>query len=378
MRSNEIKTIIILILLLVLALFNNFIYPFYTATSYSNIIVWLVILGLSIVLLGFSKDKTLNKIDIIQIVVIYTFTYLIITYVLGLLFSYTKNPLDLSFLKIISNMIPALIMIILQELVRYVMIKKNDRTWILSLIVVVLAAVRIINGLSNYSVNSATDLFELIGYLIIPSIIDNLLLTYLTSKAGYAPSMTYRFILELYVYIVPVFPYFGLYIGSLFNIVFPAILFIKLNTMLAKNHFKKYRTNRLKTMLITIPLMTILVTLVCLVSGLFNYYAIAIGSESMIPNIKKGDAVIIHKLNSFTDLEVGDVIAYQHDHKIIVHRLVAIHKEGTQLVFNTKGDANESDDSWDIYESDIKGEVILKIDYIGYPSIWLSEALSHK
>ena len=48
-------------------------------------------------------------------------------------------------------------------------------------------------------------------------------------------------------------------------------------------------------------------------------------------------------------------------------------KVGKKVYYRTKGDANNAKDDYTIYENMIKGVVDLKIDYIGLPTVWLSE-----
>jgi signal peptidase len=117
-----------------------------------------------------------------------------------------------------------------------------------------------------------------------------------------------------------------------------------------------------------------------LISGVFSYYMMAIASNSMVPTFSRGDAVIVQKIKTseIENIEVGDIIVYYHDQKMIVHRVVSIKNANGGLVFNTKGDNNEDKDNWDITESNIKGVVKKEIKYIGYPSIWLEEKLESK
>src|SRR5574344_106335 len=373
MRSSDKKAIIILELLLALALFNNFIYNFFTANSLNYIILCSTFLLLAIILLGFRKDKSLHMIDVVQIIVIYSFLYLIVCYLLGLVFGYTRSIYNLSPWKIIINILPVTIIAILQEIFRYIIVDKSYYRFNIFLLILTFIVLDTTLGFSSYSFDTAMDVFNCIGYLIIPSIMNNLLLTYISKKAGYIPAIVYRLIFGLYIYLVPVFPDFGVYIGSLFNIIFPTILFIRLNSVLAKPDYKAIKSRHFASILFSIPILAFLTLTVTLVSGLFTYYAMAIGSNSMDPVFSKGDAVIVRKLNKddLKNIEIGDIIVYSHDNKYIVHRVIKIKNVNGKLLFNTKGDNNDSNDAWDIEESDIKGRVRTIIKYIGYPSIWL-------
>ena len=108
-------------------------------------------------------------------------------------------------------------------------------------------------------------------------------------------------------------------------------------------------------------------------SGYFRYYAIAIASGSMSPKIKKGDVVIVDQEYSYKDLEKGQVIAYQRNNVIVVHRIEKKVHFGDSYVYYTKGDANDNVDDFVIEEDMMIGTVKYKISYIGYPTIWINE-----
>ena len=93
-----------------------------------------------------------------------------------------------------------------------------------------------------------------------------------------------------------------------------------------------------------------------------------------IPNINKGDVVVIEKLDGkFDNLKVGQVVAYKYGNIIIVHRLVDIVKVEDEYYFYTKGDANTDIDNYPIRESMMIGIVNIRVPYVGLPTVWLNE-----
>ena len=100
---------------------------------------------------------------------------------------------------------------------------------------------------------------------------------------------------------------------------------------------------------------------------------IGVGSQSMSPKINKGDAVIIEKLKPKEKLKKGQVIAYQKDKRLIVHRIDSISKKNGKEVYVTKGDVNSSVDSSVVTRKQIRGVVRVRIPLIAYPTVWLSE-----
>lgn len=102
---------------------------------------------------------------------------------------------------------------------------------------------------------------------------------------------------------------------------------------------------------------------------LFNAFVIV--SQSMVPNIKVNDAVVIKRIEP-EDLKIGDIITFSSTDPnyvglIVTHRIVG--KELSQngdYIFRTKGDNNNVEDSALVHEDKIYGKVFLKIPKLGY------------
>lgn len=106
-------------------------------------------------------------------------------------------------------------------------------------------------------------------------------------------------------------------------------------------------------------------------SGYFRYYAIAIASGSMETLISKGDVVIVDK--EYKTLSKKDIIAYNYEGKVIVHRIYKIINNNNQYFIYTKGDANRDYDKYKITKDMIIGVVHGKVPFIGYPTVLLNE-----
>jgi signal peptidase I len=101
---------------------------------------------------------------------------------------------------------------------------------------------------------------------------------------------------------------------------------------------------------------------------------------SMSNGFKKGDVVIVW--GRFTP-KVGDIIIFQQKSSTapnpIIHRIVKIENG----ILQTKGDHNGEQltasnnpyrtDETNISEDEIVGKAILKVPYLGYPKIWLTD-----
>ena len=90
----------------------------------------------------------------------------------------------------------------------------------------------------------------------------------------------------------------------------------------------------------------------------------------MRPSINKGDLVIIEKNKK---LKEGQVIAYDNEGLIVVHRLTSVLIYNNETFYYTKGDANDSIDNLVLTEDKIIGVVNVVIPYIGLPAVWIKD-----
>lgn len=96
----------------------------------------------------------------------------------------------------------------------------------------------------------------------------------------------------------------------------------------------------------------------------YIYKAYLISTESMEPELKKGDAIIIKKVSE-DQLRVNDVVTFKINGEIITHRIVRIDDVNSEKFYITKGDNNNVEDSDELRLSDIEGKQIIKIPHLG-------------
>lgn len=374
MQRYDKKIVILLVIMSSLLLLQ---YIFSEINNLFSIIFFVVSLATLIKLIGYRKDKNLYKIDIAQIAFIYTIIFFIFTYLSGLITGYVRTPYSRETLTIIGNVLPIATFVIIREVFRYTVVSKTNNKVSLVLLVVTLSIFDILFNINSYDLESAAGIFEVCSCLMLPCILNNIMLSYVSKKAGYLPCIIYSLIMSCYIFIVPILPDSGIYLESIFKLIFPTILLIRVNTKFGKNNFKLNRTKTFKKALITIPSATLLIFLIVLVSGVFKYYMISVASNSMYDVISRGDAVIITKIDKkeIKTLKVGDILVYTHDKKVVLHRIVNVHRDKGKYSYNTKGDNNNSQDKWTIEEDDVIGKVTFKIPYIGYPSVLLQEQM---
>lgn len=344
-----------------------------------NIIFFSLLLLFIYLTNGFPKKKTLLTKNAIEKIIIYSTTYYIVIYILGLFFGFLLNAHSLKIIRIIENILLTSIPIIIKEIYRYIIVKKTNKKKYIPIIIVtaLLSVLDIMMQINNYNFSNVIAIFELIEVNIIPTVALNILLSYCAYNYNYYITIVLQLFVQLPNIFIPIIPNTGNYFGSLIKIIFYYICYYKLSTLQEKYERKLSLKERNKKNNIVLILIIPLCILIGLVSGIFKYHLFAIGSNSMLPTFSKGDAVLIEKLNQeqINNLKKGDIIAYYHGNIILVHRITNIDTINEEIFITTKGDNNPTEDAWTIKEEEIYGKVISIIKYIGIPSIELNELI---
>lgn len=106
----------------------------------------------------------------------------------------------------------------------------------------------------------------------------------------------------------------------------------------------------------------------------YIYKAYLISTESMEPELKKGDAIIIKKVAE-DQLRVNDIVTFKINGEIITHRIVRIDEVNSEKFYITKGDNNNVEDSDELRFSDIEGKKIIKIPHLGNVVVGLKNGI---
>ncbi|MGM9878325.1 MAG: signal peptidase I [Bacilli bacterium] len=358
-----------IIIIALIVLFNN--------KNYS-ILLWILLTIFLFFKCGFPKDKNYLKYNTIQIVIISIFSYFLITYSLGLITGFSKNFFDLNIKSIIMNMLYPFTLITCQELIRYIYAKNcvdDIKPYImLTLVYIFLEIFTQVNGYNFYNFEI---LFKFICLVVLKSISHEILYSYITYKISFIPTLIMKLTFGLYIYIIPIFPNLGEYLMSLFGILYPALVYVMIyKTIQSYDKSSKYVTS-IKKKYLLYPVILFLCIIAVLTSGIGKYQMIAIGSGSMEPIYKRGDAVIFTKIKSLEEVKIGSIIAFTKNNILITHRVVNIEYKNGDYQFITKGDNNKDIDIGTVSGSNVKGIVIHKIPYIGYPTIWINEKLGN-
>lgn len=381
MKRSQIIVIGLLTFMLFALLFNSFITKIFSRYS---ICVFIFLLDvIAYFLLGFEKNKSRYNKDIILSLIIYITIYYISIYLFGLFIGFSKNVYNFDFVSIINNIVPVIILIFVSEILRYIINSKiKDSYLLLGLSLIVFTMIDITFTLNATNFGDFYTVLKVIGLFVLPSLGKNFLFTYLSVKVGFKPNMVYRYLMDIPKYILPIIPNFGSYVESIIYIAFPILVFIIIYNNLKKvdrkvNKIIKSKKSK-KTIITYYIIIPLLIITVALTSGYFKYQAIVVATGSMSPNINKGDIVVVKKLsdNEIRNLKIGDILVFNRENKIVVHRIYKIYSSGDEIFFKTKGDNNNAPDSYLIEIHEILGIVKLKVRYIGYPTVALYERIN--
>lgn len=375
MKKSYLKILIIELTLFLVLLFNSF---FKNILSNYYIVLFMVLaLIIFKINFNFEKDKHQNSSNVMKSILIYLIIVLVIYYIIGFFSGFAYNNNYYTFKSFTTFILPTALVIILSEFLRYQLLQKSEGNILLVIFTtILLITVDVTNTIYYADFDSVYNILVFVGLYLLPSIARNLCKTYICLNAGYKPSLLLGLVLGVYSYLLPIVPNFSEYMKSIFDLLVPIILF----TILLRefkdvlNEEVMTRSNNKINIISYALLFGLVVVLTYFTSGYFKYTAVAIASGSMSPTFDRGAVVIIKKIDKDYDkIKVGDIVAYEYENKVIVHRVVKVLDIDGEHYFYTKGDANASQDGYKITEDMIKGIVNVQIPFIGYPTVMLSE-----
>jgi signal peptidase len=97
-------------------------------------------------------------------------------------------------------------------------------------------------------------------------------------------------------------------------------------------------------------------------------------TDSMFPEIEKGDLIICHTLDA-SEVKEGDVISFfdpaGNGTSIVTHRVMEIINENGKLSFRTKGDGNNAEDKDPVPAENLVAAYDFRIPNAGYVAVFM-------
>lgn len=371
MKNSEKKLLFIELFMILLFLINIF---FLQANNYIISIALIIMFFISVFILGYEEDRHRFKKDGILLSIIFSVVYEILIYLSGLYVGFLRSSYSLSLFGLIQNIIPFILIAVTSEILRYEFITKGDRKrslFILTLLLFVLIDTSV--NMFTYNLNSGREIVEMLCLVFIPSISKNILLTYWMKKFGVLANIIYLAIQSIISFLVPIIPDFNKYLQAIIAVVYPIIIYFITKRILKDTKNDDIEKNKKVKTISYIFLMIFIVIIVALTSGIFKYFFLTVGSGSMRNELQVGDVIIVKKLNEneFDQIEVGTILVFKIENKVVVHRVIEIEKGNDYISIYTKGDNNKDRDNWVVKKENIIGLTKHKIPLIGLPSVWL-------
>lgn len=335
----------------------------------------LLLPGAAICWFGLKKRNTLSihTKTVLILVSVMGLSYFVLYYMSGLVFGFVHTPYGLRLQVIFRYILPVAAIIVGSELVRFVLCAQQDKWGKVFAYFICLAADILIQG-SVTDVHSFSQFMDMVALRLFPGIMYNLLYNYLTVRYGFLPNIIYRALTVWVFYLIPYGSAISDGIVALVNLFLPILIYFFIDSLYERK--KRYALGqksilvRALSKVLTVAVVIIMIGTVALISNQFRYGAYVIATGSMTGELNRGDVAIFERYEDQPLIE-GQVIVFDEDGTIVIHRVVDIKIINGIARYHTKGDANENEDMGYRTDVDIVGLVNLKLPYFGYPTLWL-------
>lgn len=315
---------------------------------------------------------SINKREVTMLMGLIGVVYIVLYYLTGINFGFFSNPYWIDF----SYIVPVIIIIVSTEINRYVVRAQNTKNIddVLCYLTCVIAEVLVFGTV--FRIRTFNNFMDFVGITLFPAIIANLLYHYLSKRYGMYPNIVYRLITTLYAYLIPVVPALPDSLFAFANLFIPILIYLFVDALYEKKRRYALAKKSRFAPVITGLAVAIMAAFVMLISNQFKYGALVIATESMTGEIDKGDAAIFEEYTGQV-IKEGQVIVFEKNDSVVVHRVTKIENIDGVVRYTTKGDANEDVDAGYITSGQIMGLVSFKIPYVGYPTLWLRSLFSN-
>lgn len=350
-----------------------FILPF---AESGRIVAAILLVPAAVLTFLFIKKRgilSINKSQVLLIMTVIALVYLMLYYLTGLELGFYRNPYRLNFSNFFKFVLPIATIVTATEVIRFVFVAQNDKAAnALCYLSCVIAEMLVCSNIP--SVTSFNRFMDLVAGAFFPALISNLLYNYLSKRYGIYPNLVFRLITTLYAYIIPVIPQTSDSLVNFSKILLPIAIYLFIDSLYERK--RRYALNntskfwRVMSKVLTVIVLIIMIGTLMLISNHFYYGAYVIATGSMTGELNKGDIAIYE---SYTDQLIieGQVIVFEQNDSIVVHRVADIQIINGITRYYTKGDANTGLDSGFITDADIIGLVNVKLPYLGYPTLWM-------
>lgn len=321
----------------------------------------------------FLKKRSIPSINSRMVLLIMTMAavaFLMLYYLSGLELGFYRNPYAFNGQIFFTRVVATAVVIVASEVFRWVVrAQESKRGDVLCYLCCVLGEM-LICSTADVAVSSFNHFMDLVAVTMFPAILANLLYHYLVKRYGPYPSMVYRLILALHMYVISVQPKLSDSLMAFVQLLIPLAIYLFIDALYErKRRYALAKKSKLSVPITVLAIAVMLVT-VMTVSNHFRFGIYVIATPSMTGELNQGDAAIYERYDDQVIVE-GQVIVFEKNDVVVIHRVADIEIINGKTRYFTKGDANDNMDAGFIYDSNIIGLVNWKIPYIGYPTLWM-------
>ena len=198
MKKSQKKLLVFQIALIILFLLSNFVPSI--LGEYFKVLVLFILLIFFKFFFGFEKDNHREAKNVTIEILICLLTYFLLYYILGIVVSFAKTSNYLSLNGIIYVILPGIIIIFFEEILRYMILRKSEGSRLLLFTTCVFFIIfDLIRMLNFETLTSTHNIFLLIALTLLPAISRNTFASYVSYKAGYKPVLFYMIVMSNYL-----------------------------------------------------------------------------------------------------------------------------------------------------------------------------------
>ncbi|HWR30746.1 MAG TPA: signal peptidase I [Negativicutes bacterium] len=302
--------------------------------------------------------------------------YLISYFLIGTIDGFGLNIYDTSYIGITRNIIVLGSAVILKEWVRNYLINSVQKRFVVvfGVIIILIFSFTEVNLDTFSKLKTLEEWFSYISKNILPVVFFNVFMTFAAYILGFYGTAIYAVLTKFPIWVVRILPNFRWITLLLVGALLPLMFTIVLRSISRK---KATRGKRLEMKQASpyswIATAVIAVLTVWFALGIFPIFPKAIVSNSMKPDISRGDIVLIQKVDS-NSLKEQDVVLYALDNIQVFHRIIKIKYVQGVKQYTVKGDNNNYPDPKPVLGEQIIGKHIATIPYIGWPGVLLQQS----
>ncbi len=109
----------------------------------------------------------------------------------------------------------------------------------------------------------------------------------------------------------------------------------------------------------------------------FGGRSMTVLSGSMTPTIRTGDVIVVRPISP-AEAKVGDIVTFKDPsggERLLVHRARAVEPRGDLIAFTTQGDANSTQEHWQVPADGTIGTVVYRVPKLGFAVTWINSGV---